>query len=394
MQNTTKLFFPFLLVFFEMATYLSNDMYLPALPSMMHELSISYQQAQLALTTWFIGSISVQWILGPVSDRYGRKSVLCIGVLLFVLATLCCALATNIHTLLIARFIQGTGICFIAVPGYASIHESFEQKQAIQILALMGAIAILAPALGPLLGSAILILLNWRWIFGFLVIWSTIAALLIFFWMPETLPLAKRHPLNVRVTLQRYRNIISNKEFLVTLLALGFLFCGFILWIASGPFVVIDQFKNKPYIFGLSQALIFFAFIIASRSVKYVMNWLGIQKMIRCGLYITLVGGLLGLCSAIFFPHFLTGFVIGYIIYAFGEGLVFASLGRLAIDASHEPMGARMAVFSTFISGFATLGTVLVSVFYNKTLLSLTIVLVMLITFAIIFERMRHRISE
>lgn len=389
MPNSQKLLFPFILVFFEMATYLSNDMYLPALPMMMKEYAISTHQAQMALTTWFFGSISVQLILGPLSDRLGRKLVLCFGAFLFVISSFFCAIAPNIHVLLIARFIQGAGICFVSVPGYASIHESFEQRQAIKILALMGSIAVLAPAFGPLLGSVILYFADWRWIFGFLVIWSGIASILLLIWMPETLPREKRHALELSTTLKRYRNLLLNGKFIVTLFSFGFMFCGFIAWIASGPFYVIDQFKYKSIYFGIFQAIIFACYITASNLVRYVIDKWGIQKMITVGLTGSFSASLLSVVLAILFPNFLLGMVLSLMIYSFSSGFAFAALNRMTIEASNEPMGARMAIVSTFSSGFATLGTILVNIFYNGALLSLAMILFIGMILSILFEHLR-----
>ena len=95
--------FPLLLVLYEIATYLSNDMYLPALPDMMRDLGLSTKQAQWTLTTWFVGSAALPLVLGVVSDRYGRRPVLLIGGLIYILSTMVCAIATSSHGLLIAR---------------------------------------------------------------------------------------------------------------------------------------------------------------------------------------------------------------------------------------------------------------------------------------------------
>lgn len=392
MPTYQKILFPFLLVFFEMATYLSNDMYLPALPAMMHELSLSYHQAQMALTTWFFGSISAQLVLGPLSDRYGRKIILCSGAILFTASTLLCALASDLHILLIGRFIQGSGLCFIAVPGYASIHETFEQKQAIRILALMSSIAVLAPAFGPLLGSIVLLLLDWRWIFGFLVIWASIATVLLFIWMPETLPLENRHSLEIRPMLQRYKNILINKQFLITMTLFGLLFCAFICWIATGPFLVIDQFKYNPLMFGIFQALIFFAYIAANHLLKYVMDWLGVEKMIRLGLFIALLGAGLSVLTAIVFPSNLPAMIVTLMLFSFGTGFAFAPLNRLSIDSSEESMGARLAIQSLFISGSATLATVLVNIFYDGSLLSLGLLIFVMMGLAVVLNKIRYSI--
>lgn len=388
MPHSKNLIFPFLLVFFEMVTYLSSDMYLPALPTVMKDFSLTHAQAQWTLTSWFLGAISVQLILGPLADRYGRKTILCFGGVLFTFSTLICAFATNVHIFLIARFIQGTGICFMAVPGYASIHESYDQKDAIKLLALMGSISVLAPAFGPLLGSAILLFLNWRWIFGFLVIWSALAVFLLMRKMPETLPPYKRHPLNFFTILQNYRRILCNFRFITTITVFGLLFCGFITWIAAGPFLIIDHFKQSPMAFGLYQTLIFISYIFSNYLVKKLIEQINIKKMIQFGLLICLVASSFFMMIAIWFPDFMWGMIITYIIYAFGSGFAFSPLNRLVVEATNEPMGSRMAIFSMLTSGFATLGSILVGLFYNGTLLSLAFILLAVAALSFILERL------
>lgn len=377
-----------------MATYLSSDMYLPALPTAMKELAISHQQIQLTLTAWFLGSISVQLFLGPLSDRYGRKTILCLGGALFSAATFICTIATQFEIFLFARFIQGMSICFMAVPGYASIHELFEQKEAIKILALMGSISVLAPAFGPLLGSFILLLLNWRWIFGFLVIWSLISFISLLIWMPETLPAEKRHPLKLPVILNTYWQIFTNLRFIATIVVFGLLFCAFITWIAAGPFLVMDQFKQSPIMFSIYQTIIFFSFIFSNYLVKKYIDHVAIHKLIRLGLSICFLTGIVAVMVTLLFPHFLFGMIGTYIIYAFGSGFAFAPLNRLVVESSKEPMGSRMAVFSMLISGFAALSSILVALFYNNSMLSLALIIFILMSLAMVVMLFLNKTSS
>ncbi len=390
MTSSPKIYFPYIIVFFEVATYLSNDMYLPALPSMMRDFSISEHEAQSALIIWFLGSISGQLILGPLSDRFGRKLILCLGALLFMLSTLLCATASSLHTLLIARFFQGTGVCFAQVPGYACIHESFDQKQAIRWFALMMGITVLAPALGPTIGSIVLLIANWRWIFGILVIWSAIATLLFLFWMPETLPPEKRTPLAFKKVLCDYYHILVNPKFLSSMCTLGFIFITFILWIAAGPFIVIDEFGKSALYFAMCQAAIFLIYIIANHSVSAIMEKMSLQSMIHIGMIMAAIGTLFCFCCALLFPKSLLCFVIGFMIFSFSSGFVFSPLNRLAIESTTQPMGSRTAMFSMSLSGFATLSSVLVSLFYDKTLFSIACIGFVATILAVVFDRLRR----
>ena len=109
--------------------------------------------------------MSVQLIVGPLADRYGRRPVPLIGGVFFLLSSLGCALAADIYWLIFARFVQGISVCSMMVPGYASIHDLYDDEKAIQILVWMGTVAIIVPAIGPLFGGFILLFATWRWVF-------------------------------------------------------------------------------------------------------------------------------------------------------------------------------------------------------------------------------------
>ncbi len=111
LKNKTILkLFPFALIFYEVTNYLATDMYIPALPNIMQDFHANAYTAQLTLTVWFIGSASMQLLIGPLADHYGRRPILFCGAFVFILSTLSCVLASNMNMLLVARFFQGSAI--------------------------------------------------------------------------------------------------------------------------------------------------------------------------------------------------------------------------------------------------------------------------------------------
>lgn len=362
---------PLMLVFYEIATYLSNDMYLPALPQMMQDLNLTLSQAQLTLTFWFLGSASTPLVMGIISDRYGRRPVLLWGGVIYIIATLVCALTHNVYLFLGARVIEGGMIASALVAGYACVHELYEQKEAIRVLAFMGSVVIIAPALGPLFGSMVLYFVSWRGIFWLIALWTFVALLFLYKWMPETLPIEKRHPINVPQILGQYKRVLTNKKFMFYMCVLGFNFCGFIAWITAGPLLVIINFQYSALIFGLIQAGVFAGFILGNRMVKYLIEMISIVMLIQLGVWITLCGGLSQFFFAYLFPEYLSLFIISMTLYSFGSALCFASLNRTIIEASDEPMGIRVALFSVFLTSFAVLGSAIASFFFVGSIISL-----------------------
>jgi Bcr/CflA subfamily drug resistance transporter len=363
--------FPLLLVFYEIATYLSNDMYLPALPQMMSELTLSTKQAQLTLTTWFLGQAAMPLVMGILSDRYGRRPVLLVGGVLYIASTILCALSQNVAILLLGRFLEGCMVASMMVAGYACIHELYEKNEAIKLLALMGSISILAPALGPLFGGIVLYFTDWRGIFWVITVWAIVAVFLLAKTMPETLPSDKRQPIHWGQLITSYWRVLTNLHFMLLMFVLGFIFAGWIAWIAAGSLLIIENFHYSAIAFGWIQALIFAAYIVGNHMVKYLLDWLGVNKLIYVGLLITLGGGLALLAAAYLFPSTLYPFLGAMMVYSFGSALCFSPLNRSIIETSKQPMGVRVALFTVFLTSFAALGSAMSGLFFDGTLVSL-----------------------
>ena len=361
-------FFPLLLACYEIINYLANDMYLPALPSMIHDLGINTGLAQQTITAWFFGASSLHLLLGPVSDRFGRRPVLLIGGVLFTTATWICAFTSSINALLIARFIQGAVVSTLSTAGYASIHETYDRKQAIQILALMSSVAMLAPAFGPLMGGIFLQWLNWRGIFVFLALSASIIWLGLCFVMPETHSSTQRYMFRWSHVLINYLQILKNKAFMLNLFIISFNVLAKVAWIVGGPFLIISQFKLNTLYFGLIQILVFGSQILGAQIVKRVIHRVEVNRLINQGLSISLFASLLAVCLSFIFPDKLLGLVVCLMIFCFGTALS-GPLQRLCIEASPEqPMGARMAVYATSISLFCGLASFLFSFTYTGSL--------------------------
>ncbi len=369
MKKPQTFVLPALIVFLEMITYLATDMYLPALPAMSGDLKIPLSLVQMTLTMWFLGSGSIQLLVGPLSDRYGRKPVLLLGGVVFLISTVICATTLDIHTLLIARFIQGTSVCTTIVAGYSSIHELFEQKTAIKILSWMSSITVLAPAVGPILGAILLQWGTWRLIFWVLAISSVIALVLLVKFMPESNPNGKQqHPIHLKKIMKNYGTILSNKSFVAHTLCFLVLFSSLIAWLTAGTFLVVDSFHYSVKIFTLFQSLIFGAFITGTFLIRAIIKRYDVKHLINVGLTLVLTGGISGAIFTTISPDCIWSLIIPMTIFGAGAGLTFSPLSRIAMESSDQAMGAKMALYSGSISIGGTLGSGLISKIYNGEL--------------------------
>lgn len=341
--------FPYLLIFLEIAIFLSNDMYLPSMPAIAHDLLFSQEQIQYTLTFWFLGSSSLQFILGPISDSYGRRNVILIGGVVYVLSSAVCAIAYTLPVFLIARFIQGSTICAVLVAGNAAIHEVFDTKDAIKIFALVNAITILAPAFGPLFGALIVEFASWRYIFWLLCGMGLISTLLLIIYMPESNK--HLHKLRLKHILIDYLNLIQNKEFMLPSISYCLLVSIFFLWMFEAPFLMIETYGTSKLYYGLSQAFIFGCFFIGAKLTNWILGEFNLQRLIKVATFITLMGTILFALTAKILDNMSLS-IICMMIISIGSSMLFAPINRLAIEASNQPMGRRTAVFSTLLSLF------------------------------------------
>lgn len=377
-------FFPYLIILYEIAVYLSNDMYLPSMPAIAKDLNFSQTQIQDTLTFWFLGASSMQLILGPISDRFGRKSVLIIGGILFVLSSILCAMSYSLPVMLTARSIQGTAICSL-VAAYAAIHELYTTKQAIKLLALIGAITILAPALGPLFGALIVQFAHWRYIFWFLVLIGSVSVCSMIFYMPESN--TQQHSLNIKHILRDYKKIILNIDFVIPCLAYCFLVAMYFIWIFESPFIMMEVFKTSPLDYGIAQAIIFGCYFIGAAATKWALEHFSVLKLVVMSTWLTIAGAVLFVLSSILINSIVIA-IVCMVIISFGTSMLFGPINRIAMEACKQPMGRRTAVFSTNVSLFGALTGWGLALINSRTLstISSLIIICMLIAASLIFK--------
>ncbi|SDI62196.1 multidrug effflux MFS transporter [Paraburkholderia phenazinium] len=351
---------PLLLAMFELAVYLSNDMFLPALPVMRSDLSAGTSLAQQTLTLWFLGGAVFNLLLGPVSDRFGRKPVLLAWGVLFCASSLVCATTSDIAAFLTARFLQGATVAAVAVCGYATIHELMDETAAVKTLGWMSFLTVLAPAFGPTLGGIVVEWWAWRPIFGLIGAAAAIIVLLIAWRVPESHPAARRTSLQMSGVIARYRRVLGSPAFMVNTASAAILFGGTLAWIVSSPHLLVEVQGYSPVRYGLTQLLLFIGFMIGAAVVNGQVSALRKEVFTRAGITLAFTGGLLMLLSGWAFES-VWPLLAGVFVYNVGNGLTFAIFQRMAMDGSAEPAGAKMAMFATAMVSCATLSSLLAS---------------------------------
>lgn len=298
MQARSRQFYVFVIILGCLSAFgpLSIDMYLPAFPAMAESLGVTQGRIEMSLSSYFIGLSLGQLAYGPLTDRYGRKKPLYVGLLLYIVASAACALAADSYQLIFFRFLQALGGCAGAVVSRAMVRDLFDHRESAQVYSALMLVMGLAPILAPLAGGYTLVFFGWRSIFWILTALSMLISIAIVFFLPET----RRPDETVRFTrsFHTYFDILKHREFMGYTLCLAVAQAGLFAYITGSSFVFIKYFgvaeQNFGWIFG-SNAL---AFIIVSQ----INAWL-LRKdrqtpdgMMRMALYGLAATGLL--CAA------------------------------------------------------------------------------------------------
>lgn len=357
--------FPLALVFYEIGTYLSNDMYLPSLPVLAKDFAAGDDFANRTLTVWFLGSASMQLIIGPLSDRFGRRMVLLSGGLLYIFSTLLSALTSHSTLMLIARFIQGSTVCSVTVAGYAAIHELYSAKTAIKLIAIMSSVTIVAPALGPLLGAVLIYFAHWRYIFYLLCAWAIISVVLLYKVMPETNP--QRVSFELRKIIKDYVAILKNKAFLAHILTFCFIFLSMICWIVESPFIIIETYQKSVLAFGMVQFWVFSGFLVGAQFTRFLVHRLSVNHIIKIGLICSSVASLLLTFNSFVLDNYYLS-ILWMTLVSAGVSMAFGPLNRQAVEQCSQPMGRIMAIAFSIMSLFGVMATFIVSLPQQHTM--------------------------
>lgn len=366
-----KSLFIYAFILYDLVVSLSNDMYLPAILNVSADLVVSNKLIEYTLVTWFLGSASLQMILGPCSDRFGRRAILLwFGGGSFLLSTILCAVSTNFYLFLLARFIQGSSICSIVVAGYAIIHELFDSKEAIKILATIGSITILAPALGPILGALIIETLHWRYIFLILFFLGLLSLLILYYYMPESSK--SNYSLKLDNILYDYKNILTNPEFMRSMIMFCLSMSVSFFWIVESPFIIMKTYAQSSRFFGITQAFTFVAHLVGIQITKYLIDKYTPSKIIRIGLTILTLGSS-NLILISYFHLNIICHIVSTMVLLVGAAMLLGPLNRLSVQACSEPMGLRMAIYSTLVNLFACTDSMLAIFIKDKTFLNFSL---------------------
>ncbi len=364
--DTSGFWFLFVLAVLLGFASISTDLFLPALPTMQVALGAEDGTLELAISGYLLGFGFGQLFWGPVSDRFGRRWPVFAGVIVFVIGSAGCGLASDGSQLIAWRIVQALGASAGVALARAMIRDLYARDQAAKILSTLMTVMAIAPLIGPLIGAQILAALSWQAIFWVLVAIGTATAIAILT-LPETLGADDRHQESVTATVLGYRDILANRVLLGYAAAIGFYYVGIFANIAAGAFAYISYYGLSPIQYGLIFASGVFGLMIANIINARMVTRLGSDRMLFLGAAGAAVFGVALAVSALTGIGGVWGLIISQFLFSSMNGLILANGVAGALSSVSKRTGSASAVVGAIQYGSGMIGSALAGLFANGT---------------------------
>lgn len=333
----------------------SLDMYLPALPALAQQLHASTSAAQLSLTACLFGLAAGQLLAGPLSDRYGRRRPLIIGLIAYTITSILCAWSTSIWLLIGLRFVQGVAGSAGVVISRAMARDLFSGAALIRFFSLLMLVNGAGPIFAPILGGQLNTLIAWQGIFWVLAGAGIVLLLGVSLQLPETLPLYRRLDGGLSQALDTLKQLLRDRVFMGYGLAQGFVLAAMFAYISGSTFILQDIYGLSTQVFSFIFALNGAGLIVAGQLTGRLAHQIVPEKLFILGIVAAFVGGLL-LLAAILLSANLVTVLIAFFLIVSSVGIVTTTGFSLAMHKYGEVAGsasALLGVLSFVLGGLA-----------------------------------------
>ena len=335
--------FAVFLVLYEFSTYSTNDMIMPGMLGVVKEFGGSLSVVGLSLSIYIFGSTILQLCMGPLSERCGKRRLIIVGSSIFMLATILLIFSFSIKSFLLLRLLQGSGLAFISV-GYSLIHENFSDKDAIKLTTLMGNVSVLAPLIGPMIGSLIVSYLNWRFVYVVTAILAVTSIYGLYRYTPNHDFTPK--PIKILEIIHNYKKVIINQNFRLGAMSISLLLVPSIAWIGLAPTMLIKRLHLSYLDYSLYQLLAIGGFSISGILMQFIAGKISFVKLLRAGNMLCVFGLCVFLFAFIAKDNLakLTVVAAALLVYGFGCGLCNGTIIRLIVTEKSYSQNFAMAL--------------------------------------------------
>lgn len=354
---------------------IATDIYLPAFEDIAVKLNTHISTISYTLSSFFIGLSIGQLIYGPMLERFGRKKPIYLGLVIYFLASLGCALSADIYILIGLRFFQAVGACAGMVAARALVRDLFEDKEVAQVFSLLMVVVAVSPIIAPTLGGLITIQLGWRWVFASLSILTLLVFIGSYFKLPHGKPANPQHSLRLKPVLKNYRQVLLDKQFAVYAISGSIAYAGIYSYLSGSPHIYLELFAVSKTEYSIIFAIIAAGLIGSSQinnlilKKKETAQVVPVAQVFQCLLSVALVaisyfevGGL-----------YLTTVLI--FLYMCCLGFIFPNASALSLVRLGHTAGNASAMLGAIQMVMGAIGSALVSYFQARTDLAMYLVM-------------------
>lgn len=327
-----------------------TDLYLPAFPELMEYFGTTTSLIQLSLTFGVIGLAAGQLVIGPLSDKYGRRRPLILSLTVFVVSTLICLLCRDVITFICFRLLQGIAAAGgVVIPRSIAV-DLYEGKEFTRFFAMLSAVQGLAPIVAPIAGGLLLGITDWRGIFAVLLLIG-VAILAAAFRFRESLPEERRQTGSVLATFANFRSVLGNKHFVCYMLIQSFAMGVLFAYISSSPFIFQTEYGLTPVMYSVCFAFNGLAIMTGNLIVPRFGSE---ERALGIGACCLLIASLV-LAVCLMGGWSVVAIEIGFLVLLFCVGMVLPTSTSLALALERKNSGNASAMLGFFQFTFAGL---------------------------------------
>ncbi len=346
---------------------LAIDMYLPSFPAIAEGFGTTVAAVQRTLAAYFVGLALGQLVYGPAADRFGRKPPLYVGLVIFVAASVGCALAGNVGWLIAARFLQALGGCSAVVVARAVVRDRFDERDAARVFSLLMLVLGVAPIVAPILGGWFATHTGWRAIFWFLSGASLLCLVAMAIALPESLPAADRRRRSVGEIGGVYAMLLRDRTFMVHALAGSLASAAMFAYISGSPFVFMELHGVSEERFGLFFGANALGLIVASQVNGAIARRVHPRTSLRWGLAAAAAAGLALAGVAWSGAEGFAWVLAPLFVFMCSLGFIYPATIALALAPHGRVAGSASAVFGFVQFLLSGAGAMIVSLLHDGT---------------------------
>jgi DHA1 family bicyclomycin/chloramphenicol resistance-like MFS transporter len=350
------------------------DMYLPALPTISTDLLTSSATVQLTLTGTLLGLGLGQLIIGPLSDRFGRRMPLLAGTAVHVLASALCLIAPSIEVLGGLRVLQGLGAAAGSVIALAIVRDLYTGRAAATLLSRLILVMGVSPVIAPTVGGYVLAFTSWRGVFAVLAVIGLVLIPVAARALPETLPPERRQTTGVLGTLRTYGGLLRDRTFLGLVLVAGLAMSAVMAYVSGASFVFQEEYGLSEQVFGLVFGTAAIWLIAATQLNPVLLRRFEPRQLLLAAVVAGSAAGLVLLTVALLGLGGVIGFLVALWLVLFAVGLALPNAPAVALSRHGEAAGTAAALLGAVQFGVGALVSPLVGVLGNNAVAMATIV--------------------